>query len=127
MAADSNQGPIVRTDRFIKWLRFCVPGMVHPGQPHAWLHVVENLPSDKPILEIGSFCGLSTCIIAYYLEMRRRKNTIFTADKWIFEGVGDDVGTVGGSPMTWPEYREFVKQSYMRRPGVRGASPAPHH
>ncbi|MGC1267680.1 MAG: hypothetical protein WA853_15460, partial [Candidatus Acidiferrum sp.] len=51
------------SDGFIPWLTFANAGMLERGNLHLIDLAMRQLPSDAPILEIGSFCGLSTNIL----------------------------------------------------------------
>jgi hypothetical protein len=46
---------------------------------------VSRLPSDSPLLVIGSFCGLSTNVLTYYKRKHAKNNRLITCDKWEFE------------------------------------------
>jgi hypothetical protein len=101
-------------EEFVNWLRFAVPGMTSPGNERAFEFVASQLSSNAPVVEIGSFCGLSTILIGHYLRKYRKTNPIFTCDKWVFEGqkLGESLG--GSDLLSHDEYKEFVKDSYMR-------------
>ena len=45
-------------DEYLNWLRFANAGMISPGNMYAMKYAIENLPTNDPIIEIGSFCGL---------------------------------------------------------------------
>jgi predicted O-methyltransferase YrrM len=98
---------------FIQWLQFANPGMTRPGNLLAFDYAAAHLPTDSPVLEIGSFCGLSTNFIAYYLRKHGRGNSIFTCDKWQFEFADED-GCLPTTDIRFNEYRTFVKESFMR-------------
>jgi len=74
------------SDEYIDWLCLANPGMLNPGNLYCFEYVAKNLPSDNSVLEIGSFCGLSTNTINYFLRKYEKTNKLITADKWIFEG-----------------------------------------
>jgi hypothetical protein len=57
-----------------------VPGMLEPGNVHAMAFALKHLPSDAAMLEIGSFSGLSTCVLAHLKEKYSIPNCIFTCD-----------------------------------------------
>jgi len=107
---------IILDDKFVKWLRFANSGMLHGGNLYCFDYALKHLPSDAPILEIGSFCGLSTNVIGYYKAKHQRRNKLITCDKWVFEGAGQPDGTtpVGDSSILHGEYKQFVKDSYLR-------------
>ena len=53
---------------YFNWLRYSVTGMLTPGNIKCFEYALKNLPNNSPILEIGSFCGLSACHIAYFKQ-----------------------------------------------------------
>jgi Methyltransferase domain len=99
---------------FLRWLRFANAGMLDKGNIYCFEYAIEHLPSGNPIIEIGSFCGLSTNLISFYLRKNNKTNKLITSDKWIFEGaeVSDDF--LEGSTIVHKEYRDFVKETYIR-------------
>jgi hypothetical protein len=99
-------------DEYIDWLSFANAGMLDKGNLYCFDYAIKNLPSSNPIVEIGSFCGLSTNIISYFLTKYKKTNRIFSSDAWIFEGSQKKV--LGSSAITHAEYRQFVKESFMR-------------
>ena len=48
-------------------------------------YAIANMPERNPILEIGSFCGLSTTVLSYLLEKHSKTNAIYTCDKCCYE------------------------------------------
>jgi hypothetical protein len=105
--------PIVFKDTFVAWLTFANAGMLHAGNVYCFDYAIRNLPSAAPIVEIGSFCGLSTNAINYLKRRSGARNRLFTADKWLFEGAVFGY-TVGQSAITHDEYQAFVKESFRR-------------
>ena len=100
-------------DEYLTWLRFANAGMLNPGNVYAMKYAIENLPTSDPIIEIGSFCGLSTNVLSYFLRKNQRKNIIFCSDKWIFEGSEESVN-LGLSDISHADYRSYVKETFMR-------------
>ncbi|NND82513.1 MAG: class I SAM-dependent methyltransferase [Gammaproteobacteria bacterium] len=100
-------------DEYLSWLTLANAGMLSPGNVYSIHYAINNIPSDKPILEIGSFCGLSTNVISYLLSSSGNKNKIFTCDKWVFEGA-ENGGRLGESSVSHKDYREFVKSTYIK-------------
>lgn len=99
---------------YMSWLTFANAGMLTRGNAFSLEHAIKNLPSTAPIIEIGSFCGLSTNLIGYLKERHRVPNRLLTSDKWEFEGAHAG-GMLGDSQtVTHEEYRRFVKESFMR-------------
>jgi hypothetical protein len=102
------------TSEFLTWVQFAVPGMLTRGNVEAFRHAIANMPQQGAVIEIGSFCGLSTTVISYWLDKYARGNKIFTCDKWEFEG--QQLGTpLGDSPsITHDHYKSYVKDTYIR-------------
>jgi hypothetical protein len=100
-------------DEFLRWLRFANAGMLHSGNIFLMKYVVERLPSKDPIVEIGSFCGLSTNVINYFLQISKKENEIFCSDKWVFEGAQKG-GFLGASDISHSSYSAYVKESFAR-------------
>jgi hypothetical protein len=99
-------------DRYLEWLGFANAGMLQPGNIRLIDAAVRELPPDAPVVEIGSFCGLSTNIISYLLAKRGRSNRLFSCDRWDFEGAtaGGDIG----NGISHQAYRDFVRTSFVR-------------
>ncbi len=102
---------------YIEWLCFANAGMLVRGNLYCFDYALRNLPRDTSIVEIGSFCGLSTNVLTYYKEKHGLKNPLINCDRWEFEGsekseyLGDSIS------ITHSEYREFVKSAYLRNVG----------
>lgn len=100
------------SDEYINWLCFGNAGMLNRGNLYCFDYAIKNLPSENPVIEIGSFCGLSTNIINYYLNKYQKNNKIFSCDKWIFEGA--ESATVGDSEILHDDYKTFIKETFVR-------------
>jgi len=99
---------------YCNWLTFANSGMLNKGNVNCMNHAIKNLCSDAPIVEIGSFCGLSTNMITYFKEKYDKKNLLISCDKWIFGGAENE-GSLGDSTtIKHSEYREFVKETFVR-------------
>lgn len=63
-----------KPDLFLNWLQFANEGMLNKGNIYCIEYAVNHLPSNSPVIEIGSFCGLSTNVISHYLiKLKKRK------------------------------------------------------
>jgi hypothetical protein len=113
------------SDEYIEWLMFANPGMLNRGNLYCFDYALKNLPSDAPMVEIGSFCGLSANAINYYKRKRVRRNLLFTCDRWVFEGSDKDPN-LAGSHVTHAEYRDHVKDSFLRNVGLFSRGDLPH-
>src|SRR2546428_4232751 len=100
-------------DEYLDWLFFANAGMLHRGNVYCIEHALKNLPSANPVLEIGSFCGLSTNVISYYMKKHGVMNKLITCDKWQFEGA-EKGGNIGESGISRDEYRMFIRDTFMR-------------
>ena len=100
-------------DDFLKWLTFANAGMIDKGNIYSFDYAIQRLPSNNPVVEIGSFCGLSTNILNYLLTKYSKKNKLFSADKWIFEGYKEG-SKIGNSNINFEDYRAYVKDSFIR-------------
>ncbi|MGE7110284.1 class I SAM-dependent methyltransferase [Lysinibacillus sp. NPDC047702] len=109
-------------DASINWLNFANAGMLHPGNIELFDYAIRHLPSENPIIEIGSFCGLSTNLMNYFLGKYDKNNNIFTSDKWLFENSSGNYYL----SITAKEYREFVFESFKRNIKFFSANRLPH-
>ena len=75
---------------------------------------LKNLPDSSPILEIGSFCGLSTCVISHFKRKFGIANPFYAVDSWTFEGAEPGMTLDHFSSVTHDQYRAFCKDSFDR-------------
>jgi len=68
-------------DEYLSWLCFANAGMLDAGNIYAMDIAVQNLPSDSPVVEIGSFCGLSANVISYLLRKHGKANNMMSCDR----------------------------------------------
>jgi hypothetical protein len=106
--------PVMYTDDFIDWLLRANAGMQHRGNIYSFKYAIDHLVSDHPVVEIGSFCGLSTNIIAYLLKKAGRKNQFITADKFVYQGHNDEEVIIGDSHISHKDIRKYIKESFIR-------------
>lgn len=101
-------------NQYIDWLSLANAGMLHKGNLFCMDYAIKNLPTTNPIIEIGSFCGLSTNVISYLLRHYNLSNKFFNCDKWVFEGT-ETGGIIPQSiDVSFEDYNDFVKASYIR-------------
>ena len=98
------------SDEFTELLSGINAGWLERGNLYSFDYAMRNLPSEAPIIEIGSFCGLSTNLLGYYKQSNSVKNKVVNCDKWQW----NDTGQVGHSTFTYPEYLSFAKDAYIR-------------
>ena len=86
---------------------------MNPGNLPQFEYVFKHLPTDDPMLEIGSFCGLSTNIIGYMRWKHKQQNLLFCSDKWEFENLEDDP-YLENSQVRREDFRNYVQESFER-------------
>lgn len=67
------------SDEYIDWLTFANADMLSKGNIFCMNLAIKNITSKSPILEIGSFCGLSTNVITYLLSKNNKKTRLLVA------------------------------------------------
>lgn len=101
------------SEEFTEWLCFANAGMLNRGNLYCFNHALVHLPTDDPVVEIGSFAGLSTNLLTHYLRKHDRHNKLITCDRWVFEGA-DPGAALGDSTIPHDQYREFVRETFLR-------------
>ena len=76
--------PINIYDPFVNIVKTCVPGWLDQGHLYCFDYAIKNLKSDAPIIEIGAYCGLSTCVISHYKRKHNKLNKLISVDTWSF-------------------------------------------
>jgi len=112
-------------NEYLNWLNYANAGMLNPGNIYSLDYAIKNLATHNPVIEIGSFCGLSTNVISYLLKKHGKKNKIITADKWIFEGA-ESILNVGDSEILHADYKNFVIESFKRNVTFFSSSNIPY-
>ena len=97
------------SDDYTFWLSHANTGMMRPGNLLCFDYAIQNMPENLPILEIGSWAGLSANVITYYKRKYRRLNRLLTCDKWDFKPfiAGDSI-----CEMPVSDYENFIKESF---------------
>ncbi|MDR3596507.1 class I SAM-dependent methyltransferase [Clostridium sp.] len=103
--------PIHYKDDYIENLRKINAGMLHHGNILCFNYAIKNLPSKKPIVEIGTFCGLSANVITYFKRIHFRNNILITLDNRV---VSDYTKLVGQSDLTYPQIDKYIKESLIK-------------
>jgi hypothetical protein len=103
--------PILYKDNYIEILRKVNTGMLHPGNILCFDYAIRNLPSNYPIIEIGTFCGLSANTITYFKKLYSKKNILITVDKW---PKAEWEGKVGESNISYKDFYKFIQESLMK-------------
>jgi len=123
-AQESDQN--IRSDEYIRWLCWVLGGWLRPesGNLRAFDCAVRHMPAGGALIEIGSFLGLSTNIIAYLTIKYNRDNPFFTCDPWAFEGTEQKVG--GYFDGSTKAYRDYAKQVFIMNANLYSADKKPY-
>jgi len=122
---DPPRRPIDITDEYVNWLCFANAGMLDRGNLYLIDFALSRIGNASPLVEIGSFCGLSANVLTYYKRKHGLKNRVITCDRWDFE-IGDgDREHVAGSPVLHADYKRFVRESYLRNTDLFSAGDLP--
>jgi hypothetical protein len=113
------------SDEYVKWLCFVNAGMLDTGNLYCFDHAIKNIPGDLPMVEIGSFCGLSTNLLAHYRRLNGRSNVLYTCDAWKFEGA-EPGQALGGSIVSHDEYGAFARETFLRNVRMFSRDRLPH-
>jgi hypothetical protein len=103
--------PIIVNVKELERLRVVVPGWLEPGHIYCFDHAIKNLPDNSPILEIGTFAGLSTNVILYFINKRGKSNKLITTDYYWEDIKSDEKICTVEDPLTTKQY---LKDSFIR-------------
>jgi len=117
--------PIDASDLYTTWLCFANAGMLDRGNLYLIDYALSRIRTSSPMIEIGSFCGLSANVLTHFKRKHGLKNHLITCDKWDFENEDADRVHVAGSPVLFSDYRHFVRESYLRTTGLFSADDLP--
>ena len=100
-------------DEFVRWLGYANAGMLKPGNAWCMDYAIRNLRTGSPLVEIGSFAGLSANVICHLLRKHGRRNAFYTCDNWDVTG-RNETGSINGDGLTFQEYGAYVRAAYIR-------------
>jgi hypothetical protein len=101
-------------DEYITQLCYINAGIVEKGNLHSFDHAISHLPSTAPILEIGSYCGLSANLLTYLKRKHSVTNRLITCDKWQFQKPEGAKDLVGDSRIRYKDLEQFARESFIR-------------
>jgi hypothetical protein len=114
-------------DEYVTQLCFINAGILEKGNIHSFDYAISHLPSAAPILEIGSFCGLSTNLLGYYKKKHHVTSPLITCDKWEFQKSRTDPSIhIGDSPLLYTDLEQFARESYLRNIKMFSADDLPY-
>jgi hypothetical protein len=101
-------------NEYLTRLSYVNPGWLDKGNIYLMDYAIKNLPSSDPVVEIGSFCGLSTNVINYFISKYHLNNSLINCDYWML-GVPENGEIIPQSNnLKYEDYTRFVKESYIR-------------
>jgi hypothetical protein len=112
-------------DAPMNWMRYIVPGMLDHGNIDLFNYCFKRLPSEAPIIEIGSFAGKSLNYIILLLRRGGRRNPVISVDEWKFECSESDDRIDGGR--SFADYRAHVIETFRRNITLFSGDRMPHH
>ncbi len=102
------------TTPVLGWMELATAGMLHPGQYALFSRAVRELPTDDPVIEIGSWAGLSANVITHLLERYAKPNRLFTTDPWDFERSVEEAERIPESDVSFDSLRMHVREQFER-------------
>ena len=118
------QKPMAK-DPFLAWLSWVVPGNLPQGNIELFDYCFGNLPSDAPVIEIGSLAGLSLNTIVHLLKRHGRTNPVFSVDEWHFNTNYHQYPDDSTVPLE--EYERFVKETFRQSVSLFSRGNLPYH
>ena len=106
-----NHKPIILKEEALEKMRFCIPGWLELGHIYSIDYVIKNLPSKDPILEIGTFAGLSTNVFLYFLNKYNKPNKYYTTDWFLGDISENEKIALVENPR---DLITFLKESFIR-------------
>lgn len=111
-------------DPFIERIRSLVIGEGMLCEYNIFLmdHAIKNMPAQGSVVEIGSYGGLSTNVLLYFLRQHKRAHRLFNCDIWKYENskkyedmFPDSID--GRADISKEEYSNYMLQAYLN--GIR--------
>ena len=103
---------LFKMDEFIKRIRHASAGAINMGNIWCMDYAIANLPSDAPMVEIGSFCGLSANVMTYLKFKHKVKNALFCIDPWDYND-GNEQEKLGEHPtLSKKQYSELIQRRF---------------
>jgi hypothetical protein len=99
----------------IAYLRNSITGWLDSNDVIALEYGIRHIKTQFPAIEIGSFCGLSTNIISFYMRKYNKDIPLFCSDKWTIDYASwADSGMKNLKPeITIKNYHDFLKESFI--------------
>jgi hypothetical protein len=103
--------PVMIDEPELARMETAIPGWLEKGHLYCFDYAIRNLPNDNPILEVGTYFGLSTNVVLYYLNKYGRKNLVVTTD-WYRKDISSAEKICN---LANPElFRTYLKEGFVR-------------
>ncbi|HET8573711.1 MAG TPA: class I SAM-dependent methyltransferase [Edaphocola sp.] len=103
--------PIYQEEESLFWLSATVPGWLEKGHLYCFEYAIRNLPDKSPVVELGTFAGLSANTILYFLKKHNKSNLLITSD-WYLRNIDDSVTIAHLRKPS--DIQQFVKDAFVR-------------
>lgn len=99
------------SDEYLTWLNRMNIGFLELGNLYCFDFAIRNLPASLPIVEIGTYGGLSANVMTYYKAFYQRQNRLITVDPWYFVDMNETMreDLLVAKPLSSQELRQFIK------------------
>jgi hypothetical protein len=111
---DPVQPIIYLEDEYVTQLCYINAGILERGNLYSFDYAIRHLPSAAPMLEIGSYCGLSANLLTYFKRKHGVTNPLITCDKWEFQKPENSTDHVGQSAIHYKDLEQLARDSYIR-------------
>lgn len=98
-----------RKDGHIIWMTTAIAGWCDDQNVDAMAVAIESMPAGA-VVEIGSFLGRSTCMIARLLELVRGDTAFYSVDDWYFQGYVPDAPV--SEHITHDNWRSYTERTF---------------
>jgi hypothetical protein len=98
-----------RSDGQFIWMKPAIAGWCDDQNVDAMAIAIESMPAGA-VVEIGSFVGRSTCMIARLLELVRTDAPFYSIDDWFFQGHSS--GAIVSEHVTHDNWRAYTERSF---------------
>lgn len=122
-----------RQNKRVHSISYATGGMLTRGNIDALYHALrETRHLEGSLIEIGSYCGLSSNVITYLKRHLEIEKPLFAIDPWDLAAEAEEAGTTGdhivkqdlGISLT--DLGVFIREAYKSRVGFFSAQDLPH-
>lgn len=101
-------------DSFVKSLRTALGGWLCDDNVVVFEQAIRTMPAGGAVVEIGSYLGLSTSILAHALQKYAPETPLFNCDIWQYAQETATSAELYNRLHTVENYQEWVRESFQR-------------